>query len=145
MKLCKRCLKPKPLSEFYEHSGMADGHLNFCKECTRKRVSNYWYQNAEELREKERERWQRRKHNPDEVEKRRLYTNAWRSTKKVRAHNSTRRKLKRPDYCEVCGKTCKPHGHHESYDEPLQVLWVCTVCHRQIRLTEGKEWNDISF
>lgn len=35
-KRCFRCLIVKPLKEYYKHSGLKDGHLNKCKECTKK-------------------------------------------------------------------------------------------------------------
>lgn len=37
--------------------------------------------------------------------------------------------LVRPALCAECGKACKPDGHHEDYDQPLLVRWLCQVCH----------------
>jgi hypothetical protein len=33
MKRCRRCHRPQPLSAFYMHANMADGHLNHRKRC----------------------------------------------------------------------------------------------------------------
>jgi hypothetical protein len=38
-------------------------------------------------------------------------------------------KLKRPASCSRCGKKCQPHGHHQDYDLPLDVQWLCLKCH----------------
>jgi len=136
MKTCKKCGITKPLTEFYKHSEMQDGYLNYCKNCVIDRVSSHWYANANTLREKERLRWQKRKLNPNEIKRRLEYQRKYRAARRhvMKAHNAVHRNLISPEYCEICGKSCKLHGHHENYDEPLKVVWACVSCHRQIHL-----------
>ena len=60
-------------------------------------------------------------------EERRTSTNA----KLEMAVNSG--KLSRPRNCSKCG-TSKGRivAHHEDYDKPLEVIWVCSKCHAGI-------------
>jgi hypothetical protein len=45
--------------------------------------------------------------------------------------------LVRPGRCEDCGTRCFPDAHHEDYDRPLEVEWLCKKCHR-LRDTTGR-------
>ena len=60
-----------------------------------------------------------KKRNPEKLKIENILQNAVRSGK-----------LKRKP-CEVCGKE-KTHGHHENYNEPLLVNWLCAVHHKEI-------------
>lgn len=41
-------------------------------------------------------------------------------------------KLVKPSACSQCGIAHPPreiHGHHDDYDKPLDVRWLCRACH----------------
>jgi hypothetical protein len=40
-----------------------------------------------------------------------------------------RGELVRPDRCSVCQKVGPVHGHHDDYNFPLRVRWLCRSCH----------------
>jgi len=63
-KVCFKCKKEKPLSEFYKHKKMADGHLNKCMDCTKKDVMDNYETNAKcpVYVEKERKRGREKYH-----------------------------------------------------------------------------------
>ena len=43
----------------------------------------------------------------------------------------------KPDKCEYCGKrTTALCAHHNDYNNPLQVIWVCRKCHGEIHRQE---------
>ena len=57
--------------------------------------------------------------------------------KKKNAHLAIYRAIKsgeliKSKVCEVCGLGGKIQGHHEDYDDPLSVVWVCVRCHADI-------------
>ena len=61
-KRCFKCDNAKPLTDFYKHKEMADGHLNKCKECTKSDVQeNYrkrrdYYRAYDQVRNQREER-----------------------------------------------------------------------------------------
>ena len=143
MKKCFKCLCEKPLEDFYKHSRMADGHLNKCKECTKKDT----LQRAIEKWEYVRQYDKMRASMPHRVAARKEYakTQAYAkshaaSAKKWMERHPDRKKAsekvnnavrdgrieKLP--CLVCGSH-DVDGHHPDYSRPLDVVWLCRSHH----------------
>ncbi len=51
-----------------------------------------------------------------------------RAAQQVRDH-VRRGTMIKPTNCEICLKTCKLEGHHQDYEKPLEVVWLCRTCH----------------
>ena len=41
--------------------------------------------------------------------------------------------------CVNCGSNEKVCGHHEDYEKPLEVIWLCTKCHHELHKKARKE------
>jgi hypothetical protein len=42
-------------------------------------------------------------------------------------------KITKPKSCQMCGvKTYRINSHHEDYDKPFDVIWVCSLCHYKV-------------
>jgi hypothetical protein len=133
MKTCFKCGEAKPLDEFYKHQQMGDGHLNKCKECTKKdahatrlkKIDYYREYDIKRSRLPHRTQIQSsynliyQKENPDKYKAHTIVNNAKRCGRIIR-----------PDKCSNCGIAGKAlHAHHEDYNNPLQVVWLCVPCH----------------
>lgn len=130
-KHCKGCGKTQPLSDFYKHSRMADGHLNYCKACVKARVAKHREANLERVRAYDRERAKL----PERIKAATRVSEAWRAEDRRRAkcHNAVARAIRAgrlaPQPCKVCGAQ-KSVAHHDDYNKPLEVRWLCQPCHK---------------
>ena len=161
-KPCFKCGETKPLSAFYKHPMMADGHLNKCKECNKRDVILNRLDKVEYYNEYDRNRSypgaartvaSNNSHKLKYKENLEYRKVSLEQRSKWNARNATKKKaqsavtreinsghLVRPDTCSSCGKTyCEIQGHHWSYLEEhwLDVIWLCTECH-------GKEHRKIN-
>lgn len=131
-KRCFKCHRQLKLSEFYKHKEMADGHLNKCKSCTKR-----------DVRSRYRNRW---KTDPMFVEQQRLrgrdkYKRLYRGQINLPGSHPRRKantmvnnavrdgRLVKPTTCTECGESGRIEGHHENYNKPLNVHWLCSRCH----------------
>lgn len=145
-KRCMKCERTKPLSDFYKHPKMADGHLNKCKDCAKRDVRGNRLANIEHYTMYDNQR----AFDPERVAARDEYakTEAYReshgrSTKAYRERNPERYKaqtavnnavrdgkLIKPARCG-CGGPGKVQAYHDDYSKPLEVRWMCHVCHER--------------
>jgi hypothetical protein len=131
MKTCKDCHTQKPLTAFYKHEGMSDGHLNTCKECKKTASTLNRNANLQRYREYDKERSK----NPDRVKTARELARSWRDKhhKENLAHLAVQRAIKsgllKKLQCQSCGHE-RAVAHHEDYDKQLDVVWLCEPCHK---------------
>jgi hypothetical protein len=128
-KECFKCKIIKPITEFYKHSMMADGHLNKCKACAKSDVGKHREENLDRIRAYDRERGKL----SHRIKLAAEVTKAWRAEDKRRnkAHSAVAYAIKKGILtrtpCICCGAE-KSEGHHEDYSKPLDIIWLCRKC-----------------
>ena len=137
MKTCFKCGIEKPISDFYKHKQMADGHLNKCKVCAKSDVTCNRKTNIDYFREYDRGRGNRQ-------DKEYVRNYRERYPKKYKAHCLVNNYLRdgrigKSD-CEVCRGT-ESVAHHDDYSKPLEVRWLCHAHHSQWHSENGEGLN----
>lgn len=129
-KTCFKCGAKKPLTDFYKHPRMSDGHVNKCKSCNKKDVRENRRDKLDHYRRYDIMRGNRC---PKGHMQRYLNKNPERSKSRYIVSNAVRDgKIKKFPCCQHCGNTKNIVGHHSHYDMPLVVTWLCQGCHIQL-------------
>lgn len=138
-KTCFKCMAEKSLSDFYRHPMMADGRLGKCKECAKSDVKKNRLGKLDYYR-----KYDRMRGNRQTPEYRASYQAEFPKKTKARTAvgNAVRDgKLQKPKTCEECGLVGCIHGHHDDYDLPLDVRWLCAACHAKWHIENGPGRN----
>lgn len=127
MKLCKKCGELNPLDQFHNDKAKKDGKRANCKACQNSQTKAYQKSDAG------------KKAHHAATDRYKL-----RHAKKRKAHiivgNAIRDgKIKRGP-CEICGEV-KAVAHHDDYDHPLVIRWLCEPHHKEWHCANGEAKN----
>ena len=145
---CTKCGETKEIEEFPRDRRARDGRASRCKPC-RYAAYKVWKRTpgGKAIRVKhqrdrvERKREQIRAHSQEYYQRtkdrymERLAASAQTPERKARravANQIHYHGAKKPTACPRCGEPTPPHrmhAHHHDYSKPLDVEWMCSVCH----------------
>lgn len=146
-KKCSRCGRTLPVSEFNKNKNSNDGLQDKCRACFSEYNKNRYA--------RDRERFKRDVHNyrlgnPMQIFESRMKTWSSRDThSKIEARRLLEAAVRagvvtRPTRCQGCGCSNTKHrieAHHYDYENPLDVIWLCTPCHSRMDQQRRKEEN----
>lgn len=130
-KECFKCKIVKPLTDFYVHKQMKDGHLNKCKNCTKNDVRGNTIENSKnpEYKENERKRGRMKyKRLYQGITKRKNPIYNIRYIEKYPEKNTIRyisKNIKNPD------KTLQKHHWSYNIEDALNVIWLTAKQHKK--------------
>lgn len=137
---CSKCKMWLPNTEYYTDKRTGNGLKGQCRKCHTK--GNIETRNPDNARRLNREYMARaRKENPGKFHQREN-NRPPAPTEKVLTRSILNvsvksGKLEKPEKCPKCGSEGRIEGHHPDYEKPLEVGWVCPLCHAEIHRDLG--------
>lgn len=162
-KTCGRCGVEQPIDNFGFHK--RDGRQSWCRNCKREKANEYYARNPEKFKARQMARpaevktaisARSRKRNRDAINARtREYFQQqpaeWHHRRylleKARtgcACNHVNGRIRRGDMerlpCEVCGASVDVQGHHDDYNQPFVVRFLCATHHAEWHKLNEPVW-----
>ena len=117
-KRCWMCKRHLPVREFNYSRTSVDGLASHCRECGKEYKRQHYEETYGDLYNRQVEYRQRY------PERRNAFAAVHEATYKGR--------MVRPDTCSKCGESGYIVAHHDDYNKPLDIRWLCLSCDRQL-------------
>lgn len=146
MKKCNKCNEIREGCEYQKDSSKADGLRTICKICCKEYEATK--RNSTNSRKKENiDNYQKRYRDNNKeaiAESQRRYLKNPKNRKKHNAHwmvfKAKESGKLSSEPCEICGSE-RSVAHHDDYDKPLNVRWLCQSHHKQWHAVNGEGKN----
>lgn len=134
--ICKKCGRELLITEFNWANKAKGKRQQMCRKCFSEYNKARYAKNPDKYKQDVKTY---KKNNPKKVLETRLSTNKKHPTKQ-NAQKCVDAALiagviVRPDHCYGCGCSSDEHrieAHHHDYSKPLDIVWLCTSCHRKL-------------
>lgn len=134
--ICSKCGRTLPITEFNWANKKTGKRQTVCRKCFSEYNKVRYASNPDKFKSAVKSY---RENNPEKVLETRLATNSKHPTKQ-NAQKCVESAIKagvlvKPDVCYGCGCSDSEHrieAHHHDYSKPLEVIWLCTPCHRKM-------------
>jgi len=117
-KRCCMCKRRLPVEQFNYARSDCDGLASHCRDCGKEYKRQHYEENYGKFYNRQVEYRQRY------PERRSAFAAVYEATSKG--------ELTRPDACSKCGNTGYIVAHHHDYETPMDVVWLCLRCDRQL-------------
>ena len=152
-KRCRICNAVKPAEDFYAAPRNIDGLHSYCKSCSREksrirmkdpekrlRQSEHWRawakKNSHRMPQYRRAMWEKHKHKYCKYQREAYKNPAVKAKRKLQRLVRTAVSngyIAKPSRCCVCNKKNERiEAHHQNYNDPYRVDWLCPACHKLI-------------
>lgn len=160
--ICCKCKKIYKLNNFVKSKKMKYGITYICKGCKRKLDALYcksdkykeWYKKNKYKQKLSHEKYKRTKKYKN-TRKKYLKSKEYKKyvMKSIKKHrdkikvimkfNNTliRTKIIKRQPCCVCGSTKNVHAHHDDYNKPFEVIWLCALHHIHLHNSKDKAYK----
>ena len=128
---CTKCGREKPLAEFQRDRTSPTGRRYRCRDCCNAALRAYRARHREKTRAQNR-RYNRKRHDARVAYQRRPEVRKKQAARQLVCWAVKCGLLEKPDRCRRCGTEPPPrrlHAHHPDYTKPLDVIWLCSLCH----------------
>jgi len=117
-KTCCMCNRRLPVEQFNYARSNHDGLASHCRDCGKEYKRQHYDENYGDFYNRQVEYRQRY---PERI---RAFAAVYEATSKG--------ELIRPDTCSKCGNSGYIVAHHDDYESPMDVVWLCLRCDRQL-------------